>query len=60
MIAPETEAEVLRLYHAEKWRIGTIATQLGIHHCTVRRVLAQAGIPHGTTSVRPSIAEPWA
>ena len=59
MIAPETEAEILRLYHAEKWRIGTIATQLGIHHCTVRRVLAQAGIPHGTTSVRPSIAEPF-
>ena len=59
MIAFETEAEVLRLYHAEKWRIGTIATQLGIHHCTVRRVLAQAGIPQGTASARPSIAEPF-
>jgi transposase len=59
MIAPETEAEILRLYHAEKWRIGTIATQMGVHHSTVRRVLAQAGIPAGTTAVRPSIAEPF-
>jgi transposase len=59
MIAPETEAEILRLYHAEKWRIGTIATQMGVHHTTVRRVLAHAGIPHGTQSVRPSIAEPF-
>ena len=28
MIPPELEAEILRLYHAEKWRIGTIATQM--------------------------------
>jgi transposase len=59
MIAPETEAAILRLYHAEQWKIGTIATQLGVHHTTVRRVLAQAGIPHGTQSVRPSIAAPF-
>ncbi|MGH7644291.1 MAG: IS21 family transposase [Gemmatimonadales bacterium] len=59
MIAPATEAEILRLYHAEQWKIGTIATQLGVHHSTVRRVLAQAGIPAGTTAVRPSIAEPF-
>jgi transposase len=44
MISREREAEILRLYHAEKWRVGTIATQLGVHHCTVQRVLGQAGI----------------
>jgi IS30 family transposase len=27
-------------YDAERWRIGTIAKQLGVHHCTVERVLA--------------------
>lgn len=43
MIHHEREAEILRLYHAEKWRVGTIATQLGIHHSTVERVLGQAG-----------------
>jgi transposase len=43
MIPPETEAEILRLYHAEKWQVGTIARQLGVHHSVVRRVLAQDG-----------------
>jgi len=39
MIDPEVEAEILRLFHAEKWPIGTIATQLRVHHSVVRRVL---------------------
>ena len=47
------------LYHAEKWRIGTIATQVGVHHTTVRRVLAQAGIDQTKLTVRPSIADPF-
>ena len=37
MIGRDREAEILRLYHAEKWRIGTIAAQLGVHHTTVDR-----------------------
>lgn len=41
----ELEARILRYYHAEKWRVGTIAAQLGVHHSTVSRVLAQAGLP---------------
>ena len=44
MISKDREAEILRLYHAEKWRVGTIATQLGLHHTTVQRVLAHAGL----------------
>jgi len=59
MIPPELEAEILRLYHAEKWRVGTIARQLGIHHSTVERVLARAGLPPGERSVRASIADPY-
>jgi len=43
MILPKLEAEILRLYYAEKWRVGTIAGQLGIHHSVVRRVLARDG-----------------
>ena len=42
---PDVEAQILRYYHAEKWRIGTIATQLHVHHSVVRRVLKQAGLP---------------
>jgi hypothetical protein len=45
MISRAVEAEVLRLHHAERWPIGTIARQLLLHHSTVRRVLAQAGVP---------------
>jgi transposase len=40
----ETEAEVLRLFHAEGWRRNTIAKQLGLHHSAVQRVLARNGL----------------
>jgi transposase len=59
MITPERAAEILRLYHAEKWKPGTIARQLGVHHTTVRRVLAQAGQAPGLLSTRPSMADPF-
>jgi transposase len=44
-IPPDLEARILRYYHVEKWRINTIARQLHVHHSTVQRVLAQAGLP---------------
>ena len=59
MISRALEAEILRLYHSEHWLMGTIATQLRMHHSTVRRVLAQAGVPVAQTTVRPSIAAPY-
>lgn len=59
MIAAEKAAEILRVYHAEKWKVGTIARQLGVHHDTVRRVLAQAGQAPGSQWVRPSMLEPF-
>ncbi|HWA73968.1 MAG TPA: helix-turn-helix domain-containing protein [Polyangiaceae bacterium] len=59
MISKETEAEVLRLYHAEKWRIGTIAAQLGLHHTTVQRVLRQMGVELKAIVPRPSMADPF-
>ena len=34
------EAEIRRLHFAEHWKVGTIATQLGLHHEIVERVLA--------------------
>ena len=59
MITPERAAEILRLYHAEKWKPGTLARQLGVHHNTVRRVLAQAGQAPGLDATRPSMADPF-
>src|SRR5262245_61085589 len=39
MLAAEVVAEIRRLYYAEHWRIGTIASQLDVHPEAVRRVL---------------------
>ena len=44
-ISPEVEAQILRYYHVEKWRVGTIARHLRLHCDTVARVVAQAGVP---------------
>jgi len=59
MIARALETEILRLHHTEHWPVGTIATQLRVHHSTVRRVLAQAGAPVAQPTPRPSIIEPY-
>jgi transposase len=58
-IPPELEAKILRYYHAEKWRVGTISTQLGVHHSAVSRVLAQAGLPRIGAPPRPSVLDPY-
>jgi transposase len=58
MISRALEAEILRLHTTEHWPVGTIATQLRVHHATVRRVLAQAGVP-AQKPVRASMVEPY-
>lgn len=35
----EQEAEIRRMYFAEHWPVGTVATQLGVHPDAVKRVL---------------------
>ena len=55
----DTETKILRYHFVEKWRVGTIATQLGIHHSVVDRVLAQAGQPKVERAKRPSIIDPY-
>lgn len=59
MISKATEAEILRLFHAEKWRLGTIATQLHVHYTTVQRVLRQSGIEPKQVTPRASLADPF-
>ena len=58
-IPPELEAQILRYYHVEKWRVGTIARQLRVHPETVARVLAQAGLPRIGAPRRPLKIDPW-
>ena len=58
-IDKELEAKILRYHHVEKWRVGTIARQLGVHHNTVDRVLSQAGMPKVERSFRPSVIDAY-
>lgn len=44
MIPRETELEIVRKYDVEKLHIGTIARQLGVHPCAVRRALRDSCI----------------
>lgn len=39
MIPPELRAEIRRLYFAEHWRVGTIASELKVHHEAVRHAI---------------------
>jgi transposase len=58
-ITPEQQAQILRYYHVEKWRVGTIARQLGLHYVTVDRVLSQAGLPKADRPQRASLIDPF-
>ena len=59
-IAPELRAQILRLYQAELWRVGTIASQLHLHRDTVQRVLAQACVMRTEEPpLRPSQADTY-
>ena len=58
MIPPAQVAEIRRLFFAEHWRVGTIATQLGLHHDTVRRALATERFAR-PARVRPSRLDPY-
>lgn len=58
-ISDDLEAKILRFYHVEQWPIGTIARQFSIHHSTVRRVLAQAGISKSVIVPKKSILDPF-
>ncbi len=58
-IPPDQEAQILRYFHAEQWRVGTIARQLGLHHSTVTRVLSESGVPRNGFLQRPSRLDPY-
>ncbi len=52
-------ARIRRLYYAEHWRVGTIATELGVHHETVKGALALAGRVRAMRVVRASVLDPF-
>ena len=58
MIPPAQIVEIRRLFFAEHWRVGTIATQCGVHPDTVRRALATDRFARPAV-VRPSLVDPY-
>lgn len=59
-ISEELRAHILRYFHAEHWRVGTIARQLHVHHATVERVLSEAGVAREQQRARrASILDPY-
>ncbi len=57
MIAPETVAEIRRLFYAEHWKVGTIAAALDLHADTVKHAL-RAVVPVSRTPA-PRVLEPY-
>jgi len=59
-LRPELVAQILRLHEVDKWRVGTIARQLHVHHDAVSRVLAKGGMTaHQATPLRLSLVDPY-
>jgi hypothetical protein len=59
MTTAEQEAEIIRLHFAEHWRVGTIASQLGVHPDVVRRVLGIGAAGTGAAAPRPRLCDPY-
>ena len=58
MIPDDLEQRIVRLHFVEKWPVGTISQQVGVHHDTVQRVLRDHGVP-ATPRERPSMVDPF-
>lgn len=59
MLDAETSAEIRRLYYAEHWKIGTIATAKGVHPDAVRRALSDPGLRGQTRATHARVTDPF-
>jgi transposase len=59
MIDTELLARIRHLFYAEHWKIGTIASQLQLHHDTVRRALRDDDFGQGRQLLRPRLTDPY-
>jgi len=59
MISPEIRAEIRRFFYAEHWKVGTIASELGVHPDAVRNAIEserfKSAKPLGASVVDPYI-----
>jgi transposase len=58
MISPETRARIRRYFYAEHWKVGTIASELGVHPDTVRNAI-EAERFKSTQPLRASLVDPY-
>ena len=59
MIDAAQRAHIRRLFYAEHWRIGTIASELGVHHDTVRLAVEADRFATTGTQIRPTLLDPY-
>ena len=59
MISSEMRVQIRRYFYAEHWKIGTIASELGIHPDTVRNAIESERF-RKTPPLRSSILDPYA
>lgn len=59
MIDAAQRAQIRRLFFAEHWRIGTISSELGVHHDAVRRAIESDRFVSAGALVRPTMLDPY-
>jgi len=59
MIPPELRVRIRRLFYAEHWRVGTIASELGVHPDTVHRAIESERFLHATGEIHASLLDPY-
>ena len=58
MISPETRMQIRRYFFAEHWKVGTIASELGVHPDAVRNAIDSSSF-RNTQALRPSILDSY-
>lgn len=59
MIDAALRARIRRLFYAEHWRVGTISTELGVHHDAVRLAIEADRFVRPGAQVRPTMLDPY-
>src|SRR4051812_44817705 len=59
MITPEIFARIRRLFFAQHWKVGTIATELGVHPDAVRRAIEVERFVRTGPQIRRSLLDPY-
>ena len=59
MMDPAQRARIRRLFYAEHWKVGTISTELGVHHDAVRHAIEADRFVRPGAQVRPMMLDPY-